>query len=155
MAGGALDHAALALRIGGLIDAALGDRPCRAFSSDARVRIEAANRSVYPDVTVVCGKVQPASDDRHAITNPTLIVEVLADASEAYDRGEKFRYDKRLPSLVEYVLVSQREPLVEICRREGQAWTVTEHGPGSAVRLASLDVSFSVDALYRNPAATA
>ena len=73
------------------------------------------------------------------------------DSTEGYDRGEKFRHYRRLESLREYVLVSQREPLVEVWRREGDLWRPVEHGPGEDVRLASVDAAFPVDALYDNP----
>jgi Uma2 family endonuclease len=151
MAGGTPDHGALAAQLIGQLVGALAERPCRVFSSDVRVRIERANRSVYPDASVVCGKLQNASDDANAIVNPVLIVEVISDSSEAYDRGEKFRYYKLLASLVEYVLVSQREPLVEVFRRDGESWRVTEYPAGTVVRLDSVGAAVSVDALYRNP----
>src|SRR5687768_1727172 len=154
MAGGTIDHGALAAQVTGQLVSGLTGRPCRVFSSDVRVRIAQANRSVYPDVMVVCGQLQRAADDPHAVVNPTAIVEVLSDSSEAYDRGEKFRYYKWLPSLLEYVLISQREPLVEVFRRDGQSWIVTEYPAGSTVRLASLDVTLEVDALYRDPLAS-
>jgi Uma2 family endonuclease len=153
MAGGTIDHGRLASRFTALLGVALGDRPCQSYSSDVRVRIERANRSVYPDLSVACGRVEHASDDRHAIINPVAIVEILSDGTEAYDRGEKFRYYKWLPTLREYVLVSHREPLVEVFRREGDKWSVTEHGPGTSIVLASLDVRLSVDDLYRDPLA--
>lgn len=150
MAGGTIAHGALAARVIGLFDRALAGRGCRVFSSDVRIRIEASNRSVYPDASIVCGKVEAAADDEDAIVNPVAIVEVLSESSEAYDRGEKLRHYKRLPSLREYLLVSQHEPLVELFRRDGDQWVVTEHGPGDRVHLRSLDVTLPVDDIFRD-----
>lgn len=151
MAGGTISHGALAARLAYLLGAALDGKPCSVFSSDVRVRIEASNRTVYPDLTVVCGRLERSAVDAEAIANPVLIVEVLSDSTEAYDRGEKWRHYRRLPSLHEYVLVSQREPLIEVFRRAGAAWTPLEAGPGESIELASLGVSLGVDALYADP----
>jgi Uma2 family endonuclease len=151
MAGGSIEHGRLPMRLRGLLEPALSGRPCEAFSSDAKIRIEASNRTYYPDLSVVCGRLERSTLDPEAITNPTVIVEVLSDTSEAYDRGEKFRHYRRLESLREYVLVSQKEPLVEVWRRVGNAWHPDEYGPGQHVRLESLEASISVDELYANP----
>lgn len=151
MAGGTIEHARLTSRFDRLLGGALDGRPCSTFSADAKIRIEASNRTTYADVTVVCGKLERSSIDPEAIANPVVIVEVLSPSTEAYDRGEKFRHYRRLPSLREYVLVSQDQPLVEVWRREGDAWRPIDHGPGDAVRLDSIDVAVPVDALYSNP----
>lgn len=151
MAGGTIEHNRLATRFARLVGNALGDRPCEAFTSDAKIRIEASNRAAYPDVSIVCGKLERSPLDPEAIANPVVIVEVLSDTTEAYDRGEKFRHYRRISSLHEYVLVSQGEPFVEVWRRDGDAWRVDESGPGEHVHLASIDASIAIDALYANP----
>ena len=74
------------------------------FSSDLRVRIEATDRTTYPDVTVVCGAMESSGIDPHAVTNPTLLVEVTSESTEADDRGDKFAHYRHIPSLREYVL---------------------------------------------------
>src|SRR5712692_2096843 len=82
MAGGTPEHARLAASIIGALTAALRGRPCSVFTSDARVRIEATDRATYPDVTVVCGRLEHTLDDPDSITNPVVIVEILSDATE-------------------------------------------------------------------------
>lgn len=151
MAGGTIEHARLASRADRLFGAALASRPCEAFSSDAKIRIEASDRTTYADLVIVCGKVERSASDPEAIANPTILLEVLSDSSEAYDRGEKFRHYRRLASLREYVLVSQREPLVEVWRREGDTWRLREYGPGQMVRLEAIEAEVSLDALYASP----
>ncbi|HVZ32724.1 MAG TPA: Uma2 family endonuclease [Polyangiaceae bacterium] len=150
MSGGTPEHGRLAVRFTALLGAALGDRPCEAFSSDVKVRIAAANRSYYPDASVVCGALQRAADDADAIANPIVVVEVLSDSTEARDRGVKRRHYQLLTSLKEYVLVSQSEPFVEVWRRTEDGWSVHEYGPAGTVRLQSIDVAISVDELYRS-----
>lgn len=152
MAGGSIEHSRLVARMGYLLQAGLEGKPCNVFSSDGRVRIEATNRSTYPDVSVVCGPVVPASDDPHGITNPVVLVEVLSDATEKDDRGSKFAHYRRLASLEEYVLVAQDVPRVEVFRRESEVWTLREYGLGDVVELASLALSLEVDRIYRDPA---
>jgi Uma2 family endonuclease len=81
--------------------------------------------------------------------NPTVLVEILSDGTERYDRGEKFEHYKRIPAFKEYVLVSQKEPLVEVWHREGDAWSHREGRAGALVALQSIDCQLIVDELYR------
>ncbi len=118
MAGGSLRHSALASRVSAALEAGRGPG-CVAFQSDLRVRVLATGRTTYPDATVVCGPIErdPADGSGETITNPTLLVEVLSPSTEEYDRGEKWTDYQLVPSLREYVLVSQREARVERYRR--------------------------------------
>jgi Uma2 family endonuclease len=155
MASGTLEHAALAAALAREIGVALQGRPCRAFSSDARVRIEATDMTTYPDLSVVCGELQSSPADSRSMLNPTVICEVLSDSTEAYDRGAKASHYRHIPSLKEYVLVSQSEHRVEVQRRNAAGhWEIHEFGPGEHAVLESLGVSISLDALYRNPLAS-
>lgn len=154
MAGGSPEHARLSQAIGAELRDALRGQPCAPFSSDLRVRVAATGRTTYPDLTVVGGKLEHASDDADAITNPTAIVEVLSDSTENADRGDKWAHYQRIASLREYVLVSQKSQRVEVFsrdEREPSLWHYRDHGPGDAVTLPSLGVSIEVDVVYRNP----
>jgi len=153
MAGGTIEHGRLQVAMASELRAALRGKPCSVFSGDVRIRVEATDFSCYPDISVVCTKLQTSAIDGQAITNPKLLVEVLPDSTEGYDRGAKFAHYRRIPSLEEYVLVSQAEPLVEVYRRnERDEWTlVAEAHAGDAVELRSLAVSVRVDAVYEDP----
>ncbi len=153
MAGGSHEHARLSSSIGRLLGNAVQGRPCAVFSSDLRVRIVETNRSTYPDLTVVCGHRQTAPDDDDAIVNPTVLVEVLSDSTEADDRGEKFAHYRRLTSLREYVLIAQKSTRIEVYRRDEDRWVLTEHGPGATFELSSIDARIDVDDVYRDPLA--
>lgn len=151
MAGGTPSHAGMQVNVSSSLVVALKGRPCRVFSSDLRVRISETDRSTYPDVTVVCGKLETAPEDPNAVTNPIVIVEVLSESTEASDRGEKFQHYARLPSLQEYVLVSQVGRRVDVFRRsEGETWVFVPFTTGS-VELKSLGVSVSLDDVYADP----
>ena len=118
MAGGSLRHNALASRISAALES--GRQPgCIAFQSDQRVRILATGKVTYPDASMVCGAIEldPADPAGATITNPVLVVEVLSPSTEQNDRGDKWRHYQRMPSLQEYVLVSQSHPRIERYRR--------------------------------------
>ena len=146
--GDTLVHGALAAAV--LCEVGNLARPCGcvAFSSDAKVRIEETGLSTYPDGAVVCGRVEVSPRDRHAMTNPTLIVEVLSDSTEAYDRGEKWAHYRRLASLRDYVLVSQHTARIELYSREGDHWVLREAGPGKSLALTGLTGALALDRVY-------
>jgi Uma2 family endonuclease len=150
MAGGTPDHAALAMAVGAALVGQLGGKACRVFSSDLRVRVLATGLATYPDVTVVCGPLERDPDSRTTVTNPTLVVEVLSDGTEDYDRGEKLEHHRQVPSLRECLLVSHRRPSLELWRREPDGvWSRQEAGPGAALELLSVGCSLAVDDIYR------
>ena len=151
MAGGTLNHAALAAQvIGQLGQAARGsDCGCRVFSSDLRVRIANERLILYPDATVVCGAVRADTRDTNAVVNPVLIVEVTSPSTARYDRGKKYGYYQRLPSLREYVLVSHSQPLIEVFRRtDDGVWALSEEAASGELRLTSMNAVLNVDQLY-------
>jgi Uma2 family endonuclease len=150
LAGGTPDHAALAMSLGAALLERVRDRPCRVFSSDLRVRVLATGLATYPDVTVVCGPLERDPESRSTVVNPTLVAEVLSDGTEDYDRGEKLAHYKRIPSLRECVLVSHREPRIDVWRRGAAGdWQPETAGRGDRLLLASLDCEIAVDDVYR------
>lgn len=154
MAGGTLDHSALAAAMIGLLTAALRGQPCRVFTSDARVRVRATGLSTYPDASVACGSIERDPEDPDALANPVVLVEVLSDSTEDWDRGGKFAHYRRIPSLRDYVIVAQRERLVEHHARNADGtWTMRDLGPGEVLRLTGAAVAIAVDELYRDPMA--
>ncbi len=118
MAGGSLEHSLLSTHIAFLLHGALARRPCLVFNADARARVPATGLGTYPDLAVVCGRLQTDLDDDATITNPILLVEVLSPSTEAWDRGEKFKHYRQLASLGEYLLVSQEPPMLELYPRQ-------------------------------------
>lgn len=148
MAGGSVTHARLISRLSSLLDRALDGKPCIVLPSDLRVRIRAADRATYPDIFVVCGNPERDADDDHAVVNPTAIIEVRSDSTHQSDRTDKFAAYRRLTSLREYVLVSQRERRIEVYRREGRRWYLEESGAGERVRLESLGIELLLDDAY-------
>ncbi|MGA7980048.1 MAG: Uma2 family endonuclease, partial [Chromatiaceae bacterium] len=99
MTGGSLAHSALVSNINREISIQLKGRPCQVYASDVKVLIRAANAGKYPDLVALCGEPELLDERRDVLLNPNLIVEVLSDSTEAYDRGEKFALYRQLPSL--------------------------------------------------------
>ena len=149
MAGGTPEHAALAARASAALIAGLRGKPCNVYSSDLRVRVEETDLTTYPDVTVVCGGLERAHIEQNAAINPTVLIEVLSDSTEAWDRGEKASHYRRIPSLREYVLIAQDEPRLELCRRtESGVWELHEARTKEALTLESIGVTLEVDDIY-------
>jgi Uma2 family endonuclease len=99
-------------------DRLLEGKPCEVFTSALRVRVVATGLATYPDVTVVCGKLEVDPDDSATVLNPAVLVEVLSDSTAEYDRGEKLDHYRKITSLREVLLVSHREPAIEVWRRD-------------------------------------
>ena len=155
MAGGTPDHAGIKAQVIILLGAQLRGRRCRVFDSDLAIRILATGLFTYPDASVVCSKPEMDPANKNALTNPRIIVEVLSDSTEKYDRGEKFAHYQRIPSLAEYVLVSQHEPCIEVFRQTSPGkWEPCEKAvSGQTIQLKSLECELSVDEVYADPLA--
>jgi Uma2 family endonuclease len=148
MAGGTPEHAALAAAVIGLLFAPLRGGSCRAYDADLRVRTP-SGLATYPDVTVVRGAATRHGDDEQAVTNPTVIVEVLSRSTEEYDRGDKFEHYKTVSSLRQYVLVSHRERRLDVWTRGSQGdWTPASVVDNQVAELTSISASLSVGELY-------
>lgn len=151
MAGGTPDHAALAMTIGSLLLTQLRGRGCRVFSSDLRVRVMQTELATYPDVTVVCGPLERDPHSRITVVNPAVIVEVLSDGTEEYDRGEKAQHYRTIDSLRACLLVSHRRPHVHAWLRDDTGpWSPRAFGPGEVIDLAAVKARLAVDEIYRD-----
>lgn len=126
MAGASPEHNAIVFDIIGTLSAQLRGKPCQGFPSDLRVRVPACDRYYYPDIVVACEEpIYDVLAGTRSLLNPTLVIEVLSDSTEAADKGEKWFCYQTLDSLQTYVLVSQQRPVVEIYRRYGEEWLYT------------------------------
>jgi Uma2 family endonuclease len=148
MSGGTQNHGRIAVRLVSLLDNHLDDGNCAVLNSDVRVKIQAAEKYVYPDASVTCDERD--RDTPQYVAYPRLIIEVLSPSTEAYDRGKKFKLYQRSTSLIEYVLVSAEEIEIEVFRKnERDKWEVTNYAAGDNVELESIDLTFAIDRVYR------
>lgn len=123
--------------------------PCNVYNSDVAARLS-ARRYTYPDVAVSCDERDQATPDKMEVEFPRLVVEVLSDSTEAYDRGKKFGYYRACPHVQEYVLIASTYQTVDVYRRTAPKWTYDAYGPGDDVELASIGVRLPLALLYRN-----
>lgn len=150
MAGASKRHNALVRNLLRALGNRLDGKPCQPYASDLRIMVPATGLYTYPDVTVICGPPISHRKDAETYVNPTLIVEVLSDKTEAFDRGAKFAHYRSIPSLQTYVLVAQDEVRVEWFEREEGKFTFRDATAGGTVELPSVGVSLAVDELYVN-----
>lgn len=147
IAGGTITHAALGAAAARVLGIALGSG-CRVFSSDLKVRIEASDLSTFPDVTIVCGPYTPSPIDPHAVTNPSLLVEVTSRSTEDYDRGDKLSHYKQLPSLRAVLFVSHRSRRITIVERTERGWAEREVRSGERATLTTPALDIAVYDIY-------
>jgi Uma2 family endonuclease len=151
MSGGTIEHSTVAANIIRDLGNALIGRGCRVLTSDMRINIPEARRYVYPDGSVVCARPEFADEKRDTLVNPRVIIEVLSDSTEAYDRGDKFAQYRTVASIQEYVLASQKEPRIEVFSRQADgAWMLRSYGPGESAAISSIGCALDVDRVYRD-----
>jgi Uma2 family endonuclease len=151
MSGGTLRHSRIVMNTGATLHALLKGKPCFALDSNMRVRISDRWHYVYPDISVVCGApiFDPDDAKKTTIINPRVVIEVLSESTELYDRGGKFDFYRQIPSLEEYVLVSQSQPMVETYLRQPKdsTWLFSPFkGPTATLR--SLQISMPFAEIY-------
>jgi len=148
MSGGTANHSVIAMNIGATLRAALLFNGCRVFGSDMRIHT-GDGINTFPDVSVACGPLVFYQGRTDTLLNPLLIVEVLSDSTEPYDRGEKFRHFQTVPTLTDYVLVSQHEPRAELFTRHGDFWDPREvSGLDASILLPSVKVTLALSDVY-------
>jgi len=151
MAGASREHNQIVANLVRLLSNQLIDRPCSVFASDMKVKIKPAEKYTYPDVVVVCRKEEYADDKKDVLLNPILIIEILSDGTEAYDRGDKFSHYQLIPSLAEYILVSQYACKIERFTRQADGtWVYAAyHRMEDVLALASIQCELLLAEVYR------
>ena len=118
MSGASRSHNRITFNLARRIGNQLGASRCEAYVNDMRVKVSPTGLYTYPDVTVVCGEPRFEDAKVDTLLNPTVIIEVLSDSTEAYDRGGKFAHYRALESLSDYLLIAQDQPRIEHFRRQ-------------------------------------
>jgi Uma2 family endonuclease len=149
MAGGNRLHNIINVNIVSELNKQLKGKPCEAYANDMRVKAAEAKGYHYPDIAVVCGKPEFEDGQMDTLLNPNVLVEILSSSTEAYDRGDKFSGYRKIPSLREYLLVSQDKPLIERYVRQGDAWVLTEmEGLEGVVNLETIGCVLAMSEVY-------
>ena len=147
MSGGTDAHDALSTAFAAELRGALSGGECSARGANLRVKSATTGLYTYADALVVR---RPRFEDERRTTplNPRVVVEVLSESSEAYDRGDKFAHYRSIESIGDYVLVATTAPLVEVYSRGEDAWTLRVYRADQALRLPSVDVAIAVASVY-------
>jgi Uma2 family endonuclease len=148
MSGGTDAHDALSTGIAAELRAALLGAPCSARGPNLRVKSLVTGLYTYADSLVIC---EPRFEDakRTTLLNPRVVVEVLSESSEGYDRGDKFAHYRSIESVGDYVLVATTTRQVEVYTRGADAWELRVYREGAAIHLPSVNIRMPLDILYR------
>ena len=149
MAGGTIEHGL----IGGntLIELAMKLRaknsPCKPINSDVKLQIKNYNKYLYPDAMVVCNEIEKSADQ--AISNPTVIIEVLSKSTEGYDRGDKFFFYRQIPTLEAYILIDQYQPSIDMYLKKSDLWQISRlEGIDEQLFIPPLDIYLDLKNIY-------
>lgn len=159
MAGESDKHGDISVSLVVEIGNQLKGKDCRVRAKDAKIQTGGFNLDTkskkgvfsYPDILVVCGKVEYHDKNNDIITNPKVIIEVLSDSTEIYDRNYKFtRYKMFNPTLTDYILVSQDKPQVEhFIRQDDSSWKMfTYIGLDQIFTVESIECTLKLSEIY-------
>jgi Uma2 family endonuclease len=128
MSGSKVPHNAIAGNLYANLHSNLRGKKCKPYNSDQRIHIKANSLFTYPDISIFCGEIITLNNDNWNVLNPTVIIEVLSPSTKNYDRGEKFKLYRDIPTLKEYILVDSESIHIEIFRlNENNHWELEEY----------------------------
>ncbi|WP_319574730.1 Uma2 family endonuclease [uncultured Desulfobacter sp.] len=151
MTGTKVNHNRIGSNINRFLGNQLADRACDVFLSDMRVKIQEVDKYTYPDVVIVCGDLELEDEKFDTLLNPIVIIEILSNSTELYDRGEKFAHYRLIPSLQEYILVSQYHCKVEkFIRGEDGIWRIFDPYTkiDTEIKLEAIDCRLLLSEIY-------
>jgi Uma2 family endonuclease len=151
MVGSTPRHSLIATNFLGEARQRLLTKPCNAYNSDLRIKVQASGLYTYPDASIICGELQLDPEVPNTVLNPTVLVEVLSDSTEKYDRGEKAASYRTIPTLQALVLISQNRFLVECyARHPAGGWLLSEATQwAESLELEAVGISIPLSELYR------
>ena len=128
----------------------LKGKKCSAFGSDLRVHIPKNTLYTYPDITVICDKIENTDDSFDTAKNPTVIFEILSKSTRNYDKGQKFTLYRDIETLKEYILIDSENISVEkFSKNEDNSWTLTEYkNLDDVFHIKAIEVSIALNDVY-------
>ncbi len=152
MAGASIQHNQIVMNTSVIIGGYLSDKKCRIFPSDLRIHSITNSLFTYPDLSIICDEIETFGKRKNTVTNPTVLIEVLSESTQDYDRGAKFKLYRDIESLQEYILISSLETLVEKYNKQSDgSWVLHEYkNETEAFDIISINLKITVKDLYRN-----
>ena len=150
MAGESLNHSTVCFNISGQIFAHLLGKSCRGFSPNMKICVSESGRYYYPDLSIACGEPIFHDDYKDVLLNPVVVIEVLSPSTEKRDRGTKLLDYQQIPSLQDYLLVSQHQPMIEHYSRqqEGQWLYKMTRGLTEKIEIRSIECRLELSEIY-------
>ncbi len=150
MSGAKRNHNKITTNLSGLVWQHLKGKNCESYANDMRVFVPETGLYTYPDLVVVCGEPQFQDDVFDTLLNSVLLIEVLSDSTESYDRGKKFQHYRSIESLQEYILVAQDEARIEKYIKTGDGfWLLSEAiGIDSEIEFSSIECRIRLAEVY-------
>ena len=151
MSGVSRQHATIEVNLISKLNPVSINRGCQTFPANLRIKVPVLPTYRYPDLSVVCGgAIFERIAGLDCLVNPILIIEVLSESTEKYDRGEKFQQYKSIVSFKEYLLVSQETKLITLFQKHNERfWLQSDYVAGETFHLTTLDLDLNVDEIYR------
>ncbi len=150
MSGAAHPHNTVVRNIYFYLGKLLEGKPCQPWGSDTGIHIEKNTLFTYPDISIICGEPKFFKNNKTNVLNPTIIIEVLSPSTRAYDRTDKFKLYRDIPSLKEYVLVEPEKLNIEVFSINATGhWQLTEYEQiDQELQLDSIKVSIPLKTIY-------
>lgn len=126
--------------------------PCRPYGSDKRLHIPENSLYTYPDISIYCNGLKPSATDKDSSILPTTIIEILSESTQSYDRGDKFKLYRDIPSLKEYILIDSEQVAIEsFFLNENNNWELEEYASQTEkLCLKSLNMEIAIQDIYEN-----
>ena len=128
MSGAKVPHNAISGNLFVALANKLKGKKCRPYNSDQRIHIQSNTLFTYPDISIICGEIITLNNDDYNVLNPSVIIEVLSKSTKNYDRGEKFKLYRDIPTLREYILADSESIHIEVFRlNKNKRWELEEY----------------------------
>ncbi len=152
MSGASTRHNIISVNLIVSLSKILQGKPCRPYGSDMRIHIPENTLYTYPDVSIICGDIIPSDEDEDSATQPTVIIEILSPSTKSYDRGDKFKLYRAIPSLRDYILIDSESITVEaFSLNDEMLWELREYKkPDDVVKIKSMDCELGLIEIYRD-----
>ena len=149
--GNAANHARIQVNLARELSGRIEATSCEVFNGDLGITVLATGHTTKPDASIVCGELEFADALGDAITNPVVLIEVLSPGSEAWDRGGKWHHYQLIPTLREYLVVSQHQPTVDrFVRQDDGKWLLdTYRGLNAELPIEAAGIRVPLAGIYR------
>ncbi len=151
MTGGTKNHNKIALYFCSNFIFSTEGKGYEIYMNDVKLWIPDWKRYLYPDIMITEGNAINENENQTIVTNPSIIIEVLSNSTKDYDRGEKFKYYRSIPTLKEYILIDQYEPYIEHFTKQAEnEWLLkTYQGETQNLALSSFEFQISFNDIYK------